>query len=82
MYIITIIFAEETGSVPGVPGRDYPVYSRPPKTNFACVKGHGGYYADVSTRCQVSVMQLTLSVLCAFEVRNIRSYRVSFSLCP
>ncbi|XP_023727140.1 uncharacterized protein LOC111875269 isoform X2 [Cryptotermes secundus] len=45
--------SEETGSIPGVPGRDYPVYSRPPKTNFSCVKGHGGYFADVSTRCQV-----------------------------
>ncbi|XP_069690691.1 uncharacterized protein [Periplaneta americana] len=44
---------EETGSIPGVPGRDYPIYNRPPKTNFACVKGHGGYFADISTRCQV-----------------------------
>ncbi|KAJ9576880.1 hypothetical protein L9F63_006551 [Diploptera punctata] len=43
----------DSGSIPGVPGKDYPIYNRPPKTNFVCIRGQGGYFADVSTRCQV-----------------------------
>jgi hypothetical protein len=63
LHKIVMFFPEETGSIPGVPGRDYPTYNRPPKTKFACVKGHGGYFADASTRCQVSCTRLSFSVM-------------------
>lgn len=79
--MITVVFAEETGSIPGVPGKDYPIYSRPPKTNFACVKGHSGYYADVSTRCQVSVVLLALSILYAYVARGFFKYRAPLLSC-
>jgi hypothetical protein len=54
-----VLFPEATGSIPGVPGKDYPIYNRPPKTNFACIKGRGGYFADISTQCQVSAPYTT-----------------------
>ena len=41
------------GSVPGIPGEDYPVLSAPPDTAFTCEgKVNGGYYADAEARCQ------------------------------
>merc|ERR1712170_292374 len=41
------------GSVPGLPGEDYPILSTPPVTSFSCDdKVNGGYYADVEARCQ------------------------------
>lgn len=36
--------------------KDYPIYAEVPVTSFTCKGRHeGGYYADVETRCQVSV---------------------------
>ncbi|KAL7640540.1 UNVERIFIED_CONTAM: hypothetical protein RMT77_008815 [Armadillidium vulgare] len=40
-------------SVPGEPGDDYPIYWQIPDTGFSCNGRPQGYYADVSTRCQV-----------------------------
>ena len=41
------------GSVPGIPGEDYPVLAAPPDTVFTCEgKVNGGYYADAEARCQ------------------------------
>ena len=45
--------ASLAGSVPGVPGEDYPVLAAPPPTDFSCAdKVAGGYYADTEARCQ------------------------------
>ena len=45
--------ASLAGSVPGVPGEDYPVLAAPPLTAFSCAdKVAGGYYADTEARCQ------------------------------
>ena len=45
--------ASLAGSVPGVPGEDYPVLAAPPPTAFSCAdKVAGGYYADTEARCQ------------------------------
>ena len=41
------------GSVPGLPGEDYPILAVPPETSFTCTdKVNGGYYADTEARCQ------------------------------
>ena len=41
------------GSIPGVPGADYPTLSSPPATSFSCSgKVSGGYYADREAGCQ------------------------------
>lgn len=43
-----------TRNIPGEPGKDYPVFSSVPLTNFHCREtGHPGFYADVDTGCQV-----------------------------
>merc|ERR1712036_196146 len=35
------------GSIPGVPGEDYPIYSEVPESGFSCDgQVDGGYYAD------------------------------------
>ena len=42
-----------SGSIPGVPGEDYPILSSPPQTSFSCSdKVKGGYYSDQEARCQ------------------------------
>lgn len=40
--------------IPGVAGKDYPIYSQTllRKRKFAC-RGLEGYFADISSRCQV-----------------------------
>eukprot|EP00095_Tigriopus_kingsejongensis_P005295 snap_masked-scaffold758_size101577-processed-gene-0.12 protein:Tk05295 transcript:snap_masked-scaffold758_size101577-processed-gene-0.12-mRNA-1 annotation:"hypothetical protein EAI_12463" len=41
------------GSVPGIPGEDYPIYGQVPSTSFECQdKIFGGYYADPEAQCQ------------------------------
>merc|ERR1719308_788108 len=41
------------GSIPGVPGEDYPIYAEVPETSFICDdKIDGGYYADPEAECQ------------------------------
>merc|ERR1712127_359642 len=41
------------GSIPGVPGEDYPIYSEVPETAFLCDgQVDGGYYADPEAECQ------------------------------
>merc|ERR1719150_2713862 len=41
------------GSIPGVPGEDYPVYAEVPETAFSCNgQVDGGYYADPEAECQ------------------------------
>merc|ERR1711962_432140 len=41
------------GSIPGVPGEDYPIYAEVPETSFDCSdKIDGGYYADPEAECQ------------------------------
>merc|ERR1711962_948335 len=42
------------GSIPGVPGLDYPIYAEAPETGFTCDgQVDGGYYADPEAECQV-----------------------------
>merc|ERR1711962_1415088 len=42
------------GSIPGVPGLDYPIYAEVPESGFACDgQVDGGYYADPEAECQV-----------------------------
>merc|ERR1739845_235332 len=41
-----------SSSIPGTPGQDYPIYSQPPETSFACDGYVSGYYADTEARCQ------------------------------
>ena len=46
--------AYEVSSIPGVAGADYPVYHRPPDTEFQCQQhSHPGLYADTQAHCQV-----------------------------
>merc|ERR1719447_993007 len=41
------------GSIPGVPGEDYPIYAEVPETGFSCDgQVDGGYYADPEAECQ------------------------------
>merc|ERR1719216_396139 len=41
------------GSIPGVPGEDYPIYAEVPETGFSCEgQVDGGYYADPEAECQ------------------------------
>ncbi|XP_067126137.1 uncharacterized protein [Centruroides vittatus] len=43
-----------THNIPGIPGKDYPVFSSIPLTNFHCRDtGYPGFYADVDSGCQV-----------------------------
>ncbi|TRY70152.1 hypothetical protein TCAL_06644 [Tigriopus californicus] len=40
-------------AVPGVPGKDYPIYASVPETAFTCEgQIEGGYYADPAVQCQ------------------------------
>merc|ERR1712226_1397056 len=41
------------GSIPGVPGEDYPIFAEVPETAFLCDgQVDGGYYADPEADCQ------------------------------
>lgn len=40
----------------GKPGVDFPVMTTIPKTNFACNNLGNGYFADLETSCQVSLV--------------------------
>merc|ERR1711971_734617 len=41
------------GSIPGVPGEDYPIYAEVPESGFGCEgQVDGGYYADPEAECQ------------------------------
>merc|ERR1719339_68017 len=41
------------GSIPGIPGEDYPIYAEVPETGFGCEgQVDGGYYADPEAECQ------------------------------
>merc|ERR1719187_846947 len=41
------------GSIPGVPGEDYPIYAEVPESGFSCDgQVDGGYYADPEAECQ------------------------------
>merc|ERR1711971_1244702 len=41
------------GSIPGVPGEDYPIYAEVPESGFVCDgQVDGGYYADPEAECQ------------------------------
>ena len=41
------------GSIPGVPGEDYPIYAEVPESAFLCDgQVDGGYYADPEAECQ------------------------------
>merc|ERR1719309_1598347 len=47
------LIAQLQGSIPGVPGEDYPIYAEVPETGFICDdKIDGGYYADPEAECQ------------------------------
>merc|ERR1719193_2687527 len=47
------LIAQLQGSIPGVPGEDYPIYAEVPQTGFICDdKIDGGYYADPEAECQ------------------------------
>jgi hypothetical protein len=37
----------------GTPGIDFPVYKSIPRTDFTCRGMENGYFADISTNCQV-----------------------------
>lgn len=43
--------------IPGVSGRDYPVYSSVPYTRFSCF-GKQGLFVDTAARCQVRIISL------------------------
>ncbi|EFX76962.1 hypothetical protein DAPPUDRAFT_321838 [Daphnia pulex] len=55
-------------SIPGVAGKDYPIFHEIPQTNFGCSGKLPGYYADTDARCQVwhycSLEGLVDSFLC------------------
>ena len=78
------------GSVPGIPGEDYPVLAAPPDTAFTCEgKVNGGYYADAEARCQgvLSVISCqahsSLISVAAFHICAGEGDLVKFSfLCP
>merc|ERR1719249_116677 len=41
------------GSIPGVPGEDYPIYAEVPESGFVCEgQVDGGYYSDPEAECQ------------------------------
>merc|ERR1712036_31584 len=41
------------GSIPGVPGEDYPIFAEVPESGFTCEgQVDGGYYADPEAECQ------------------------------
>lgn len=47
-------------TIPGEPGRDYPIYADVPETKyFDCKDRDPGYYADTYTYCQVSICVVT-----------------------
>merc|ERR1719309_63815 len=47
------LIAQLQGSIPGVPGEDYPIYAEVPETGFSCDgQIDGGYYADPEAECQ------------------------------
>merc|ERR1719205_29785 len=42
-----------SGSIPGVPGEDYPIFAEVPESGFTCDgQVDGGYYSDPEAECQ------------------------------
>ena len=44
---------EQISPIPGAPGRDYPDFTKVPKTSFTCAGLSPGFYADPEGECQV-----------------------------
>ncbi|KAK8402509.1 hypothetical protein O3P69_000736 [Scylla paramamosain] len=44
---------DHVNTIPGEPGRDYPVFSIVPSTSFSCSDKLPGFYADGEANCQV-----------------------------
>ena len=47
----------------GVPGEDYPIFTKVPETSFSCDGKVVGYYADPEAGCQGSGQNFILTIL-------------------
>lgn len=65
-YIAYYLLFSDGHVIPGIAGKDYPTFAQTllPRRHFPC-RGLEGYFADISTRCQVSdwkkIVNLNLS---------------------
>jgi hypothetical protein len=55
MYIPEKYDEDDFSGIPGRPGKNYPIFSYPPQTDFYCSDHrYPGYYADTEAYCQVN----------------------------
>ena len=67
--------------IPGVPWKDYPVYTEIPHTSFSCsYTNYPGFYADVETGCQVNNGLDIYTVLILIKVFKLIIAIVTFEL--
>ncbi|XP_050738060.1 uncharacterized protein LOC127009238 [Eriocheir sinensis] len=46
-------YEEHGNTIPGEPGKDYPIFAIVPSTSFSCSEKLPGFYADGEAQCQV-----------------------------
>lgn len=58
-YIAYYLLFSDGQVIPGIAGKDYPTFAQTllPRRHFPC-RGLEGYFADISTRCQVTGKKL------------------------
>merc|ERR1711936_847793 len=53
LYLMPSWQQEQISAIPGAPGRDYPDYTKVPRTSFTCAGLSPGFYSDPEGECQV-----------------------------
>ena len=51
--IMPTLQQDQVSAIPGTPGRDYPDFTKVPRTSFTCDGLAPGFYADPEGECQV-----------------------------
>jgi len=72
---------ENQNSIPGEPGKDYPVLAFIPNTGFSCSDRLPGFYADDSAHCQVWHYCKTDGLMDSFLCPNGTIYNQANRVC-
>ncbi|CAL4067995.1 unnamed protein product, partial [Meganyctiphanes norvegica] len=72
---------DSLNSIPGEPGKDYPVLGVIPRTSFGCADRLPGFYADMETQCQVWHYCKTDGLLDSFLCPNGTIYNQENRVC-
>ena len=53
IFLVPTLQQDQPSAIPGAPGRDYPDFTKVPRTSFTCDGLSPGFYADPEGECQV-----------------------------